>query len=288
MKQPPVDRVRPIAVALMLLAATSILVLLLVLGWMVYLLVTGEETIAPILAFVVVSPWIATNAVIFVGALRMADLRNYRLAWWASLLSFLPFPGPLLCFPAGPIFGGIAIFYLLQPSVKQAFRNAEQDPETAFGNGLRRPLHRAITRTLLMLLVIAAAATVALTTSPDWWRGSSRVAWAAVAFVECVLVHVVVYRTLLREGLDPLVAFDDGMDDEWPSRSVQQGVVVGCYGFFMACLVAAVAALAAGLPRSEQRWDPSVPALVSICVLLSPFVAPFLSGGGGDGDDGDD
>lgn len=288
LKQAPVDRVRSIAAALMLLAATSVIVLLLAVGWMVYLLVTGRETIAPIIGLVVVSPWIAANVVIFQGALQMADLQNYRLALWASVLSLLPFPGPPLCFPAGPLFGGIAIFLLLRPSVKEAFRKAEQEPSTAFGDGMRSPMPRVITRMFLMLLVIASVAAVALLTSASWWPGSSRVAWAVVALVESIVVHLVVNRTVFREGLDPVVVVDEGADDE-ASLSVGKVLGVTASAILMGCLVAAVAALAAGAHRSEPTLESaSIALLVSIGVLPSPFVAPFLFGGGDGADGGDD
>lgn len=277
MNRHPVNSVRFPAKVLMLLGAASVLAMLFAAGLMVYFLATGQHGFQPVVALVILLPWIAGNSVVFVGALRMADLRNYRLAWLASLLALVPFPGPPILYPFGLIFGGISVIALLQPRVKRAFADAALDPAASLAASSHRSMAALLKHLLLAMLVIASAATLASATSAYWWRGSAGLAWAAIAVLEFVAVHVAVHVTFLLERRD-----DAGVDESDDRHRLIDGLLL--------FVVVGVAALAgSGLDRLATPWQRvSVAALVSIVVTFGAFYGTLCrEGGGADGDGGD-
>ena len=279
MKCHPLASVRFPAKVLMLLGAASALAMLFAAGLMVYFLATGQHGFQPVVAIVILLPWIAGNSVVFVGALRMADLRNYRMAWIASFLALVPFPGPPFFYPLGLIFGGISVILLLQPRVKRAFADAALDPAAALANSSHRSMAELLKHMLLAMFIIASTATLASATSPYWWGDSAPgLAWAIVALLEFVSVYVAVYITFLLERRGNAEG-DEGDDSHF----------AGSDGLVLLVVVGVAALAGSGLDHLATPWQRvAVAALVSIVVTFGAFYGTLCGeDGGGDGGDGD-
>ncbi len=63
---------------------------------------------------------LATSGAVIYGAIQMKNLRNYRSAMTAAIISIIPLLGP--CCILGIPFGIWALIVLMQPDVKAAFR----------------------------------------------------------------------------------------------------------------------------------------------------------------------
>ena len=124
--------VRRPAICLMVVSALWIATMLAVLAFDGYLLSSGatEQMKRPSITMskrrqvtirmMAGAALLAVNVVIFAGAVRMAQLKNYRLAMTAAILAVIPCIGP--CYLLGIPFGIWALVVLRDPVVWYAFR----------------------------------------------------------------------------------------------------------------------------------------------------------------------